>query len=218
LRTQLLDLLAVQQQLAGTAGRVVGPRAEGVLGDVHVDQPHLPVLHRRVAVGERGTPCPQGLDLRALQHDARLVDVLDVVVVAGPLVLGDDLTPVLTWHGYEPTGGRRGSGSPRGRRDAEVRRPPPSHSQVTAEGDERRENTDHDTEDQGERDDRRDVVPAELDVARQVGLHRVEQEELRYDQHGRCHDPTDQPGQHALHDVPELDVVVLSTDQPNYSG
>ena len=44
---ELVDLLAVQQQLAGAARGVVGPRPLGVFGDVDVDQPRLAVLDRR---------------------------------------------------------------------------------------------------------------------------------------------------------------------------
>src|SRR3712207_8586629 len=46
LADQPLDLLAVQQELAGAARLVVGPAAVRVLGDVQAAQPHLAVVDR----------------------------------------------------------------------------------------------------------------------------------------------------------------------------
>ena len=87
---QLVDLAAVQQQLPAPVG--VGgtePGREGVGRHVHAVQPHLAVDDPGVAVPELGLALPQRLDLAAGQHDAGLVGLEDVVVVAGPAVLGN---------------------------------------------------------------------------------------------------------------------------------
>ena len=78
----LVDLDAVQQQLALAAGGVVGPGALGVLGDVHVAQPGLAVVDVHETVDERRASLAQGLDLGALQDESGLEDVLDREVVA----------------------------------------------------------------------------------------------------------------------------------------
>src|SRR5690348_9046112 len=93
---QPLDLGLVQQQLSLPPGRVVGPGALRVLGDVHALQPDLALVDRRVPVHQRGAALPQGLDLGAHQRDAGLVRVHDRVVVPGLAVGRDDL----------PVGGR----------------------------------------------------------------------------------------------------------------
>src|SRR5690348_15557186 len=54
LRRQLVDLLAVQEQLALAAHRVVGPGALAVLGNVGVVQPRLVPVDLDEAVGQRG--------------------------------------------------------------------------------------------------------------------------------------------------------------------
>src|SRR5580658_9167769 len=59
LRGQLVDLLAVHQQLTGAARLVVSPGALGVLGYVHVVQPHLVIADLGEPVGERSSARPQ---------------------------------------------------------------------------------------------------------------------------------------------------------------
>src|SRR5580765_6570546 len=92
------DLGAVQQQLAFPPRLVVGPGALGVLRDVHAGQPRLAVPDVGVAVDQVGVPGAQGLDLGAGQHQPRLEDVVDVVVVPGLAVLGHQLAALLLGH------------------------------------------------------------------------------------------------------------------------
>src|SRR3954453_15605850 len=98
LADQLVDLGAVHEHLALAPRGVVGPRALGVLGDVHVLQPDLAVVHRGEAVDERGTAGTQALPLGAGEHQAHLVGVEDRVVVPRLLVLGDELAPLFPRH------------------------------------------------------------------------------------------------------------------------
>ena len=57
------------------------------------EEPDLAVLDPGVGVGQGHPPGPEGLHLAALQRDAALEGLEDVVVVAGPTVAGD-LDPV----------------------------------------------------------------------------------------------------------------------------
>src|SRR3712207_3970036 len=98
LADELLDLGPVHQHLALAARGVVGPGPLRVLGDVHVLQPHLAVVHGGEAVDERGTAGTKALHLGAGEHQAHLVRVEDRVVVPRLLVLGDELAPGLTRH------------------------------------------------------------------------------------------------------------------------
>src|SRR3954453_24210546 len=94
----LVDLRAVQQQLALAAGGDIGPRRLGVLRDVHLVQPDLTVLHVGEPVDEGGAPGSQRLDLGADQDDACFPAVLEVVVVGCPSVAGDHELRLLTGH------------------------------------------------------------------------------------------------------------------------
>ena len=67
----LVDLGAVEQQLALAAGGVVGPGALGVLRDVHAVQPGLVALDVDEPVDERGAPLPQRLHLGARRGPGR---------------------------------------------------------------------------------------------------------------------------------------------------
>src|SRR5690606_22200241 len=83
---------SVQQELAGTHRVVVVAVAELVLGDVSLHQPGFTiVVDLHPGLGERALAAPEGLDLRALQDDARLVAVVEEVVERGTPVLGRDL-------------------------------------------------------------------------------------------------------------------------------
>src|SRR5579884_3962964 len=86
---QLVDLPAVQEQLAGPV-RIVAAETlgEGVGGDMDPVQPHLAVLDPGVGIPQRHQPVAEGLDLAALQGDAALDGLEDVVVVAGLAVDG----------------------------------------------------------------------------------------------------------------------------------
>ena len=103
-------LIGVQQQLAGAA--VVGQHMGGGLdqrGDLGPDQVELAVLDVGVAVGEVGTPGADGFDFPALQGQAGLEAVDQVVFVTGTLVQRDGAVCRL---GLAPTHrDRRGRGS-----------------------------------------------------------------------------------------------------------
>src|SRR6476620_6890672 len=94
----LLELGAVQEQLALAAGGVVVPRAVEVLGDVDVLEVELVAGEHREAVDERCPPHPQRLHLGAGQDDARLEGVADEVVVSGLAVARDERPPLLLGH------------------------------------------------------------------------------------------------------------------------
>src|SRR4051812_34791841 len=98
LPVELGDLVAVQQQLALAPRGVVGPGALGVLGDVHRVEPGLAALDVHEAVDEGRATLAQRLHLGAREHQAGLVGVLDVVVVARLLVLRDELAPLFLRH------------------------------------------------------------------------------------------------------------------------
>src|SRR3954453_10250261 len=94
----LVDLRAVQQQLALAAGGDVGPRRLGVLRDVHLVQPDLTVLYVGEPVHEGGAAGPQRLDLGADEDDAGLPAVLEVVLVTCPPVARDHELRLMTGH------------------------------------------------------------------------------------------------------------------------
>src|SRR3954447_9274162 len=106
------DLGAVQQQLALAARLVVGPGPLGVLRDVHASEPQLAVADVRVAVDQVRVAGAQRLHLGAGEHQAGLVDVVDVVVVTRLAVLRHQLAALLARHQSLPIShGPKRSGS-----------------------------------------------------------------------------------------------------------
>src|SRR5215218_3151336 len=85
---QLLDLLAVEQQLARPGRLVALVAGMGVGRDLHV-QDDVAAVDHGVGVLERRLALAQGLDLAAAQDDPGLEGLEDLVVVAGTAV-GDD--------------------------------------------------------------------------------------------------------------------------------
>src|SRR3990172_6136004 len=79
----------MEQQLPLAQGVVLFDRGLLVGSDVDTVQPHLVVLHLRVALLQADASGPDGLDLRAGEGDARLVGLLDEVLVTGTAVGGD---------------------------------------------------------------------------------------------------------------------------------
>ena len=75
--------LLVQQQLARALGLVVEAVGLAVFRNIGVDQPELAALHRGIGFGEIGAALAQRLHLRALQLDAGLEGVEDLVVDSG---------------------------------------------------------------------------------------------------------------------------------------
>src|SRR5690606_24459957 len=84
----VVDLPAVQQQLAPSGGLVVPAVAVLVGRDVHVVEPDLTALHPGVGVGQVDAARPGRLGLGARQGDARLHRFLDVVFVVGLTIAG----------------------------------------------------------------------------------------------------------------------------------
>ena len=72
---------------------MVGPGALGVLGDVYAVQPRLVALDVDEPVDQRCAALAQRLHLGPHEHEPRLEDVLEVVVVAGAPVRRDQLAP-----------------------------------------------------------------------------------------------------------------------------
>src|SRR5690606_35227612 len=98
---ELVDLLAMQQQLALAAGRVVRPRAVQIFRDVGSVEPRFTVLDEDVSVDQRGATHAQRLDLAAREHETRLVSVEDVVVVPRLLVRRDQFLTGLSRHAVQ---------------------------------------------------------------------------------------------------------------------
>ena len=87
---QFPDLRFVQEQFARRFGRVVLEVAVRVFVNVRVVQPDLVLLDAREGVGDLSLARAQRLDLRAMQHDARLERLEDVVIAPG-FVVGHDV-------------------------------------------------------------------------------------------------------------------------------
>jgi hypothetical protein len=90
LADQLVDLVAVQQQLAGAGG--VGAdvgRGGFERRDVHPEDVELPVADDHVAFLDIAPPGPDALHFPAGQNDAGLVAFFDEVVVKGLAVVDD---------------------------------------------------------------------------------------------------------------------------------
>src|SRR5690606_20219398 len=88
---QLVDLLAVQQQLPVTARLVIEAVRHLIGRDVRVDQHHLAPLGRDIALGDIGPAVAQSLDLSAAQLEPGLDMIFEEVVEARASVLGDGL-------------------------------------------------------------------------------------------------------------------------------
>src|SRR5690606_25995377 len=90
LADQLVDLVALQQQLAGAHG--IGLHVGGRFGqrrDVRADQEKLGVADHDVAFLQLGAAGANGLDLPAFEDEAGFETLLDEVIVEGLFVLGD---------------------------------------------------------------------------------------------------------------------------------
>jgi hypothetical protein len=83
LAQELVDLVAMEEQLAISLGLVVLPVAPVPRGDVRADEPGLTVVDARVRLGQVDLPGADGLDLGPGQDQASVEGVLDVVLVAG---------------------------------------------------------------------------------------------------------------------------------------
>src|ERR1041385_8245068 len=91
LRGQLVDLAAVEQQLAVAIRVVRGDRGLLVRGDVEPDQPELAVARVRVRALEDRMSLAEGLDLASGQGEPRLDALEQLVLVPRAAVLCDQL-------------------------------------------------------------------------------------------------------------------------------
>lgn len=82
------NLASVQQKLAIASRVSIRSAAEGVGGDVDIDQPGLAITNRDIAVTKVHASFPQRLDLRAREDDTSFVRVVQVVVMASFAVRG----------------------------------------------------------------------------------------------------------------------------------
>ncbi len=87
---QFADLRFVQEQFARRFGNVILEIAVRVFVNVGVVKPGLVLVHAREGVGDLPLARAQRLDLRAVQHDARLEGFEDVVIAPG-FVVGHDV-------------------------------------------------------------------------------------------------------------------------------
>src|SRR4029079_608583 len=103
LAQQLIDLLAMKEELAGPLGLVVVPVA-GLPGrDVQADEPRFAVLDARVGVGQADLPGSDALDLGPGQHDAGLEGLLDRELVPRSSVEGDGAVLAHLGSPYRPS-------------------------------------------------------------------------------------------------------------------
>src|SRR5262245_52663664 len=86
LAQELVDLRAMEEQLAGAFRLVVVAVAGVPRRDVHADQPGLAVLDARVGIGQADLPVPDALDLGPGQHDASLEGLFDAELVSSSSV------------------------------------------------------------------------------------------------------------------------------------
>ena len=101
LAEELHDLRLVQQEFSAAQGIVVELVALVVGAHMHVLEIDLAVLDEGEAVLEIRLACAQGFHLRADELDARLVGLVDEVVIARLAVLADDLDgDVVLAHGF----------------------------------------------------------------------------------------------------------------------
>src|SRR6185437_13361175 len=99
---ELIDLALAQQQLARPLRRVV---VEGaglpVFRDIGVYQPDFAAASVGIGLGYRRLALAQRLDLAAGKHDSSLEGVADLVIEAGPSVVGDHLDLALDFTGHQ---------------------------------------------------------------------------------------------------------------------
>ena len=96
-------LLLMQKELAMPRGLVPAePCRTRILFDMRIDQVELAAFVRGIGLGDVGLAGAQGLHLRPRENDAGLDRVLDLVVVAGPSILGDEL-PALALRRHDKT-------------------------------------------------------------------------------------------------------------------
>jgi len=83
LNQELIDLLAMEQEFPGTERLMIRKVAVAIRTDVAMVEKDLSLSHTGITVLQVHAPISQGLDLRALEHDARLELLFNEIVVVG---------------------------------------------------------------------------------------------------------------------------------------
>jgi hypothetical protein len=89
LNQELIDLLAMEQEFPSTERLMIRKVAVAIRTDVAMVEKDLSLSHTGITVLQVHAPISQGLDLRALEHDARFELFLYEIVVVGFAVGGD---------------------------------------------------------------------------------------------------------------------------------
>ncbi len=83
LNQELIDLLAMEQEFPSTERLMIRKVAVAIRTDVAMVEKDLSLSHAGITVLQVHAPISQGLDLRALEHDARLELLFNEIVVVG---------------------------------------------------------------------------------------------------------------------------------------
>src|SRR5699024_12795768 len=95
--------MTMQKHFTAAARFVIRPRAARVLRNMHAQKPRLAAVDLAEPVDERGPPRSQRFDLGSGQNMTGLEGVLDVIIIAGLTVLGDQLAARLLGHSPQVT-------------------------------------------------------------------------------------------------------------------
>ena len=90
-----LDLMCVQQQLAGPQGIVVVIIGKGVGADMHLMDKNLSIGYSGVGIFQVDPAQPKGFDLGPLQDHSSLEFIFDKIVVAGLAVDGNNFNGLI---------------------------------------------------------------------------------------------------------------------------
>src|SRR5262249_14104994 len=97
---ELVDLAAVQEELAHALGRMVEAAALQVFRDIGVDQPDLAAARIGVGFRARRLPAAQGFTLRAGEREAGLEGLADLVGEARLAIVGDHANLAVQFRGH----------------------------------------------------------------------------------------------------------------------
>ena len=86
-----LDFPLVQQELPDPQRIVIISVPVGIGTDMQIMKINFLIFDQGITVFQIGASLPQGLDLCADKHDARLQGVIDKIIQSGGFVLADDL-------------------------------------------------------------------------------------------------------------------------------
>ncbi len=80
---EFIDLLAMEQEFPSAERLMIRKVAVAIRTDVAMMEKDLSLFHTGITVLQVHAPISQGLDLRALEHDARLELLFNEIVVVG---------------------------------------------------------------------------------------------------------------------------------------